>query len=103
MLFALQEGLSAIGLECVTASSGEEALERLDEHEFGVAILDVDLPGMDGFATAEKLKSSFTGRDISVVFLTGAADRQKVFEGYAVGAVDFLDKPVDLEILQVKV
>jgi signal transduction histidine kinase len=78
------------------ASSGEAALELLLEHEFALAILDVQMPGMTGFELAELMRGTEKTRHIPIVFVTAAnRDRNHAFKGYENGAVDFLYKPLD--------
>ncbi|MDI1261312.1 hybrid sensor histidine kinase/response regulator [Aquabacterium sp.] len=78
------------------ASSGEEALGLLLEHEFALAILDVQMPGMTGFELAELMRGTEKTRHIPIVFVTAAnRDRSHAFKGYENGAVDFLYKPLD--------
>ena len=90
-------------LNLVTAMSGSEALKLLDSHDFAVALLDVMMPGMDGFELAEHLRSSEATRNIPIIFITAISKEQKhVFRGYELGAVDYLFKPVEPEILRGK-
>ena len=76
----------------------------VQEHDFAVALLDVMLPGMDGFELAEQLRSSHFTRNIPIIFITAISKEQRhVFRGYELGAVDYLFKPVEPEILRGKV
>ena len=103
-LLALEAILSGLGHELVKASSGEEALKRLLTEDVAVILLDVQMPGMDGFETASHVKQRERTRDIPIVFLTaidGAA--HQAFRGYAAGAVDYLSKPFDPWVLRAKV
>lgn len=86
------------------ASSGEQALQLLLEHEFALAILDVQMPGMDGFELAELMRGTERTRHIPIVF-TSAAGRELnyAFKGYETGAVDFLYKPLDSDAVRSKV
>jgi signal transduction histidine kinase len=86
------------------AASGEQALQLLLEHEFALAILDVQMPGMDGFELAELMRGTERTRHIPIVF-TSAAGRELnyAFKGYETGAVDFLYKPLDSEAVRSKV
>lgn len=86
------------------ASSGDEALALMLEHEFALAILDVQMPGMDGFELASLMRSTARTRHIPIVFVT-AADSEKRFDfrGYESGAVDFLYKPLDVDAVKSKV
>ncbi|WP_066717067.1 hybrid sensor histidine kinase/response regulator [Sphingomonas pituitosa] len=102
-LLALEALLRRDGLECLKARSGEEALELLLVHDVALALLDVQMPGMDGFELAEFLRANERTRHIPIIFLTaGSADAQRRFRGYETGAVDFLQKPVDAAILRSK-
>jgi len=100
----LEEVLAPLGHEVVAAASGEAALARLAQRRFVLVVLDVNMPGLDGFATARLMKAHPRGRDIPIVFLTGAAeDAGTIFRAYAQGGVDYLTKPVDAEMLRAKV
>ena len=88
----------------VRASSGDEALRRLLERDFAVILLDVQMPGMNGFETARLIKSRERTKYIPIIFLTAISKEEEyVFEGYSVGAVDYLFKPFQPEILRSKV
>ncbi|EGB13612.1 response regulator receiver modulated diguanylate cyclase/phosphodiesterase with PAS/PAC sensor(s) [Pseudodesulfovibrio mercurii] len=90
-------------LNLVTAMSGAEALNLLPDHDFAVALLDVMMPGMDGFELAERLRGSEATRNIPIIFITAISKEQRhVFHGYELGAVDYLFKPVEPEILRGK-
>jgi CheY-like chemotaxis protein len=103
-LLALEAILQGLDQELVTAESGEEALKRLLTDDFAVILLDVQMPGMDGFETAEHIKRRERTRHVPIVFLT-AIDREPhhAFRGYSVGAVDYLAKPFDPWVLRAKV
>ena len=103
-LLALEAILQGLDQELVTANSGEEALKRLLTDDFAVILLDVQMPGMDGFETAEHIKRRERTRHVPIVFLT-AIDREPhhAFRGYSVGAVDYLAKPFDPWVLRAKV
>src|SRR3954453_6331982 len=103
-LLALEAILEPLGQTLVTANSGEEALRRLLDGEFAVILLDVQMPGMDGFETAELIKQRQRTRDVPIIFLTAISKEEKhVFHGYEVGAVDYVFKPFDPVILRSKV
>ena len=103
-LFALQELLSALGQNLMTAQSGEDALKLALKHDFAVVLLDVRMPGMDGFETAKLIRGRERSRQTPIIFLTAQADEMtSMFRGYAVGAVDYLMKPVVPEVLKSKV
>jgi two-component system, sensor histidine kinase and response regulator len=101
---ALQASLARPGLELRAAQSGTEALEILLQQEVAVAILDVNMPGMDGFELAELMRGSPRTSHVPIIFLTATAeDITRTFRGYEAGAVDFLHKPFDARILRSKV
>ncbi|MDN4052813.1 hybrid sensor histidine kinase/response regulator [Massilia sp. YIM B02763] len=86
------------------AGSGEEALSLLLEHEFALAILDVQMPGMDGFELAELMRATSRTRNIPIVFVSAAGrELNYAFKGYETGAVDFLYKPLDPDAVRSKV
>ncbi|MGW5280583.1 response regulator [Streptomyces collinus] len=103
-LLALEAVLSALDHTLVRASSGEEALKALLTDDFAVILLDVQMPGIDGFETAAHIKRRERTRDIPIIFLT-AIDQgpQHTFRGYAAGAVDYITKPFDPWVLRTKV
>ncbi|MGI5492871.1 response regulator [Microtetraspora malaysiensis] len=103
-LIALEAILSSLDLIPVRARSGEEALKALLGNEFALILLDVRMPGMDGFETAAHIKRRERTRNIPIIFLTvvdSAPDY--AFRGYAAGAVDYLTKPFDPWVLRAKV
>ena len=103
-LFALQELLSTLGQNLMIAQSGEEALRLALKNDFAVILLDVRMPGIDGFETARLIRSRERSRLTPIIFLTAAADEMtSMFRGYEAGAVDYLQKPVVPEILKAKV
>lgn len=102
-LLALEALLQRDGLTFLKARSGEEALELLLVHDVALALLDVQMPGMDGFELAEYMRGNERARHIPIIFLTaGSADVQRRFRGYEAGAVDFLQKPIEGDILRSK-
>lgn len=103
-LAALDALLRDEDLELVRAASGTEALELLLVHDVALALLDVQMPGMDGFELAELMRGTERTRRVPIVFLTAVAtDERRRFRGYEAGAVDYLLKPVDPQILRSKV
>lgn len=92
------------GVKVLTARSAAEAFALLGSHDVALALLDVNMPVVNGFALAESMRDSERTREIPIIFLTGGdtgADRR--FRGYETGAVDFLVKPVDPRVLESKV
>ncbi|AUH40154.1 response regulator [Streptomyces sp. CMB-StM0423] len=103
-LLALEAILSALDQHLVRASSGEEALKALLTEDFAVILLDVQMPGMDGFETAAHIKRRERTRDIPIIFLTAINHGpHHTFRGYAAGAVDYISKPFDPWVLRAKV
>ncbi|HEX3867339.1 MAG TPA: response regulator, partial [Gemmatimonadaceae bacterium] len=103
-LLALEAILESLGQHLVRASSGEEALRQLLQHDFAVILLDVQMPGMSGFETAQMIKSRERTKFIPIIFLTAInKGDEHVFEGYSAGAVDYMFKPFQPEILRSKV
>ena len=103
-LIALEAILASLGQELVLAHSGEAALAALLADEFAVILLDVVMPGMDGFETATHIKRRARTQDVPIIFLTAAgADPELAFRGYAAGAVDYITKPFDPRVLRSKV
>jgi PAS domain S-box-containing protein len=103
-LLALEAVLADLGHRLVRAPSGEEALRRLAEHHFAVILLDVRMPGMDGYETAARVRASEDAPATPILFLTaGDAAPGDVRRAYALGAVDFLSKPIVAELLRAKV
>ncbi len=103
-LIALQALLEDQGIELLMARSGPEALELLLLHEVALALVDVQMPGMDGFELAELMRGSERTRHVPIIFVTaGSHDQQRQFKGYDSGAVDFLFKPIEPRMLRSKV
>ena len=97
-LLALEALLEPLGQELVRAGSGEEALRHLLQEEFAAILLDVQMPGMDGFQTAELIKRRERTRHVPIIFLTAISkDAEHIFRGYEAGAVDYLMKPFEPE------
>ena len=103
-LIAMKRILSGLETELVLASSGNEALALTLEHQFALILLDVMMPGMDGFETAALLRQNAATSDIPIIFVTAIGkDDKQIFKGYETGAVDYLFKPLDADILKSKV
>ncbi|HMC09538.1 MAG TPA: response regulator [Actinomycetota bacterium] len=103
-LVTLGEVLRPLGHELVKAHSGDEALKRLLHDDFAVILLDIQMPGLDGFDTAACIREREKSRHIPIIFLTAISEEPRyVREGYSLGAVDYLSKPFDPWILRSKV
>jgi PAS domain S-box-containing protein len=102
-LVSLAAALETLGQELVLAQSGAEALRHLLQEDFAAILLDVKMPEMDGFETAELIRSRKRSRNTPILFLTGYKSDEHLFRGYDLGAVDFLFKPIVPEILRSKV
>ena len=102
-LLALEAVLGGDGVALHRAGSGPEALEVLLSFDIALALVDVQMPGMDGFELAELMRGAERTRRVPIIFLTaGTADLQRRFRGYEAGAVDFLHKPIETDILRSK-
>ncbi|HET9675453.1 MAG TPA: PAS domain S-box protein [Gaiellaceae bacterium] len=103
-LVALEAILEPLGQRLVKARSGEEALRAILREDFACILLDVQMPGLDGFETAELIKQRERSRHIPIIFLTAISKEERhVFRGYSAGAVDYLFKPFEPEMLRSKV
>ncbi|MEW1832962.1 response regulator [Streptomyces sp. NPDC088196] len=103
-LVALEAVLGSLNEPLVRARSGEEAMKALLRQRFAVVLLDIRMPGMDGFETAANIKRLDQTKDVPIIFLTGTdADAGYAFRGYATGAADYLTKPFDPWVLRAKV
>ncbi|RSB44609.1 MULTISPECIES: hybrid sensor histidine kinase/response regulator [Brevundimonas] len=102
-LLALEALLKREDVVCLKACSGDEALELLLVHDVALALVDVQMPGMDGFQLAEFMRGNVNARHVPIIFVTaGSADLQRRFRGYEAGAVDFIQKPIETDILRSK-
>lgn len=103
-IVALQEILATDNRVFLRATSGNEALKQVVRNEnIGLIMLDVQMPGMDGFEVAKLLKGNPNTKDISVIFVTASKTEQYVLKGFQHGAVDYLQKPLDVSLTQAKV
>ena len=103
-LLSLESVLESPDLNIIKASSGQEALGLLLKHDFALVVLDVQMPDMDGFEAAELMRGASHTRYIPIIFVTAINKEDKhIFKGYEAGAVDYLFKPVDPNILKTKV
>lgn len=103
-LLALEEILKAPDRELHRAGSGNDALRLVLKHDFAVVLLDVEMPGMDGYETAQLMRSAERTKLVPIIFVTaGDRSEERVFRGYETGAVDFLYKPLNIHTLKCKV
>ena len=103
-LISLETIIDSPELNIISALSGNEALAVMLEHDISLVLLDVNMPGMDGFETAELMRGSERTKSIPIIFITATFRQPKqIFRGYETGAVDYLYKPLDRKILQNKI
>jgi diguanylate cyclase (GGDEF)-like protein len=103
-LYSLELLLEDEGMEIISAQSGQEALEKTLDHDFFLILMDVQMPGMNGYETAELLRGNSRTKDIPIIFITAnSRDEDQLFKGYDAGAVDFLVKPLATQILKSKI
>jgi signal transduction histidine kinase len=99
----LEETLRPLGARLVAAASGEEALRRVQEEDFAAILMDVRMPGIDGFTTARMIRERTRSHHTPIIFLTAAKeDLTSMFRGYRAGAVDYVEKPVIPEVMRSK-
>ncbi len=103
-LIALEAVLQPLGLELVLARSGQEAIDKASEGSFAAALLDVQMPEMDGFEAASRIRATAAGRELPIIFLTAIhRDERYARQGYASGAADYFTKPFDPDVLRARV
>ncbi|MBC7372297.1 MAG: response regulator [Bdellovibrionaceae bacterium] len=103
-LIALEAVLDMPNLNLVRAQSGREALEKIESYEFGLILLDVQMPGMDGFEAARRIRQFERYKTTPIIFVTAInKDDKHIYRGYEVGAVDYVFKPFEPQILRSKV
>src|SRR6185295_9284330 len=103
-LVALEAILEPLGHSLVSVESGEAALRELLNRDFACILMDVQMPDLDGFETAELIKQRERSSHIPIIFVTAISkDERHVFRGYSAGAVDYIFKPIDAEVLRSKV
>src|SRR5436305_1358934 len=93
-LLALEAVLEDLGQTIVRAYSGREALRHVLNHEFAVILLDVNMPGMDGFETAQLIRQRKSSQHVPIIFITAMGDEMHAARGYALGAVDYILSPL---------
>ncbi len=102
-LLALEHVLEDLDCHMFKVTSGPEALRLVLTHHFALVLLDVQMPGMDGFEVAELMRGNKETQHIPIIFVTAISKEQRhVFKGYEIGAVDYLFKPLDANILKSK-
>lgn len=101
-LLTMEAVLSSLGADVLCADSGEEALRVLLRHDVAVIMLDVHMPGMDGFHTADLIRQRRATKTIPIIFMTAFGD-EHMERGYEAGAVDYITKPYELEAMRAKV
>src|SRR5262245_29933852 len=103
-LFALEAVLEDPGVTMVTARSGQEVLRHLLNQDFALVLLDVQMPDLDGFQTAQLIRQRERSRHLPIIFITAISKAaEHVRQGYSLGAVDYVFKPFEPEILKSKV
>lgn len=102
-LITMEASLASLGHEIITAGSGVDALRCLLHHDVAVILLDMNMPGMDGFETARLIRSRRRNRDTPIIFVTSYGDDMHALQAYSLGAVDFILAPAAPEILRSKV
>jgi signal transduction histidine kinase len=102
-LLSLEAVLEDLGQNIVRAYSGREALREVLQHEFAVILLDVNMPGMDGFETAALIRQRKNSEHVPIIFITAFDDDMHVTRGYSLGAVDYITAPVVPDVLRTKV
>src|ERR1044072_9616747 len=103
-IFSLRRTLELHHFEVDSATSGEDALKKVLNQSYSLIILDVQMPGMDGFEVAEILSGYSKAKDIPIIFLSAInTDKKFITKGYTSGGVDYVTKPVDPDIFMLKV
>jgi len=103
-LLTLEQLLDRPDIETIRANSGEDALSQTLDHDFALVLLDVQMPGMDGYEVAELMRGNKRTRHVPIIFVTAdISNMQHVFKGYESGAVDYLFKPLTPKVFQSKV
>ena len=103
-ILALRSILEDENLNFIEAESGEEALKKLLKDEVALILLDVQMPGLDGFETARLIRGRQKTKHLPIIFVTAISkEAENIYKGYQSGAVDYLPKPIDSDILKSKV
>jgi hypothetical protein len=103
MLYVLEQALSTSDYDIHKANSGIHALSKLKNEIFALVILDIKMSVMDGLTTARMIRNETSNRDVPIIFISGVNEKDLVSTGYAMGAIDFILKPVDYHVLKSKV
>ncbi|MEP7092661.1 MAG: response regulator, partial [Flavobacterium sp.] len=103
-IIALKKTLELHNIDVDTAESGEEALKKILQTDYSLIIMDVQMPGLDGFEVVKILSGNKKTKDIPVIFLSALnIEKKYIFKGYETGAVEYITKPVDTDLLILKV
>jgi len=103
-LIAMEHVLRGVNVQLVTATGGYDALGLTLKHNFGLVLLDVQMPDLDGYQTAEMMQSAEHSKHIPIIFVTAnSLEQENVLKGYASGAIDYITKPINSYILRSKV
>src|SRR4029077_14790618 len=102
-VLALEAVLEELGQNIVRAYSGREGLRALLSDDFAVILLDVNMPGMDGFETAQLIRQRKSTEQIPIIFVTAYGDEDHLARGYSLGAVDYIQTPLVPDVLRTKV
>ncbi len=102
-LYAMEQLLNEMDCEVVNAQSGKEALGLIERNEFALVLLDIMMPGMDGYQVAEQIRDSHTKSDLPIIFITADTGAKPLGKFLAAGVVGELHKPVDPVLLKKKV
>ena len=103
-LYVMESALEDLGCNIFQANSGQEALKTLTQRDFDLVLLDVQMPGMDGFEVAELMKGNKKTKDVAIIFITAISKEIKYIQkGYDVGAENYLFKPIEPDELKSKV
>jgi PleD family two-component response regulator len=103
MLYVLEQALSTSDYDVFKASSGIHALSKVKTEIFALVILDIKMSVMDGLTTARMIRNETSNRDVPIIFISGMNEKDLISTGYAMGAIDFILKPVDYHVLKSKV
>ncbi|MCD6059843.1 MAG: sensory box protein/response regulator [Moraxellaceae bacterium] len=102
-LMALETLLESADVQLLKADNGNDALKLLLRHDVALVLLDVQMPGMNGFEMAELMRRNKKTQSVPIIFVTAHGDKRQIFRGYEVGAVDYLAKPIERDVLLSKV